>query len=297
MKSVINRQRTLILVLSIVTLALCAFFLLVEHPILALSNLYQLYYTVAWNRKLAAANDPRANTFADRAEAAFKRDQQIAAQYHALKGGKWDGMMLPTHIGYTTWQQPGQQVMPEVERVEKGAAAAAIAFATPKSSDTQSGVITIEAADFVRGNGGTAFNWRLIPNLGRGPGAVTAFPQGRGPTTQNDSVYLEYALNLAKAADATVRLHLAPTLNTSGGVEVRIGVSIDEGAMQTLALRLIPSPDPPKVQEQRDWEQAVIDNGFALQAKFPGLAAGKHQIKVWRIDDNALLTRIVVSAP
>jgi hypothetical protein len=181
-----------------------------------------------------------------------------------------------------------------VKRVEKSAAPATIAFAMPVSSEMKNGVISIEAADFVRGNG-TAFNWRVIPNLGRGPGAVTAFPQGRPATTQNDSVYLEYALNLPKAGDTTVQLHLLPTLNTSGGVDVRIGVSLDEGAMQTVALRLIPSPDPPKVQEQRDWEQAVIDNNFVLAAKFPGLAAGKHVVKVWRLDDNALLSRITVA--
>ena len=146
----------------------------------------------------------------------------------------------------------------------------------------------------MRGNG-AAFNWRVIPNLGRGPGAVTAFPQGRPATTQNDSVYLEYALNLSKAGDTTVQLHLLPTLNTSGGVDVRVGVSIDDAAMQTVSLRLIPSPEAPRVQEQRDWEKAVIDNNFVLEAKFAALAAGKHVIKVWRIDDNALLSRITVT--
>src|SRR5690606_34001083 len=30
-----------------------AYFQLVEHPVLALSNLYHLYYAVAWNRRLA----------------------------------------------------------------------------------------------------------------------------------------------------------------------------------------------------------------------------------------------------
>ena len=106
-----------------------AFFQLVEHPIIAMSNLYQLYYTVAWNRRLAAAGDARANDFADRAEAAFKRDQEIADQYHRIAGGKWDGMMLQTHIGYTTWQQPDKQVMPEVKRVSAGASPKPIEFA------------------------------------------------------------------------------------------------------------------------------------------------------------------------
>jgi len=89
-----------------------AYFQLVEHPILALSNLYHLYYALAWNRRLAAANDPRANLFADRAQAAFRRDQEITDAYHALNGGKWGGMMLQTHIGYTSWQEPRLQVMP-----------------------------------------------------------------------------------------------------------------------------------------------------------------------------------------
>ncbi|HWU96121.1 MAG TPA: glycosyl hydrolase 115 family protein, partial [Sphingomonas sp.] len=94
-----------------------AFFQLVEHPIAAMRNLYALYHAVAWNRALAAANDPRANSYADRAELLFRRDQELSDRYHAIAGGKWDGMMLQTHIGYTNWQQPEKQVMPDVKRV------------------------------------------------------------------------------------------------------------------------------------------------------------------------------------
>jgi len=59
-------------------------------------------------------------------------------------------------------------------------------------------------------------------------------------------------------------------------------------------MRLTPSPGPPTLQEQRNWGTAVINNDFVLEAKFPALAAGKHVIKVWRIDDNTLLTRLVL---
>ncbi len=38
--------------------------------------------------------------------------------------------MAQTHIGYTSWQEPKQQVMPEVRRVPlRGRAVPAIAFA------------------------------------------------------------------------------------------------------------------------------------------------------------------------
>ena len=119
-------------------------------------------------------------------------------------------------------------------------------------------------------------------------------PQGRPATAQSDSVYLEYDLTVETPGDVGIALHLLPTLNTSGGVDVRIGVSLDDAAMQTLSMRLTPSPGQPTSQETRDWSQAVIDNEFALQAKFPGVTAGKHVIKVWRIDDNVLLNRLVV---
>jgi hypothetical protein len=269
-----------------------AFFQLVEHPIVALGNLHRLYYNVAWNRRLAKVNDPRANVFADRAGDAFARDKEIAAQYHALNGGKWHGMMLQTHIGYTTWQQPEKDVMPEVKRVPDGEKPVSVAFAT--NTVAEPGVITIEAARFARSHGGEQFNWRSIPNLGRGEGAITAFPQGRTSTTQADGVYVEYPVRLPRAGALLAQLHLSPTLNTSGGVDVRIGVSMDDGPMQTLALRLTPSPDPGKTPEQIDWEQAVIDNNFVLEAKFPRTSAGKHTVRIWRLDDNALLTRLAV---
>ncbi|HTQ35840.1 MAG TPA: glycosyl hydrolase 115 family protein [Steroidobacteraceae bacterium] len=270
-----------------------AFFQLVEHPILAMSNLYELYYDVAWNRRIAAANDARANVFADRAGAAFRRDQEIADRYHALNGGKWDGMMLQTHIGYTTWQQPDEQVMPQVRRVDAGAKPAPIIFAQPAAA---SGGGRIAAADFARAHGGANLTWQVIPHLAGGSGAVTAVPQGRPATTQQDAVYLEYDVNLPQAGDTGVRLHMLPTLNTSRGADVRIGVSVDAGAMQTLSMALTPSPGAPASQAMRDWSRAVIDNEFVLQARFPGLAKGRHIIKVWRLDDNALLARLEIGA-
>jgi len=275
-----------------------AYFQLVEHPILALSNLYQLYYAVAWNRRLAEANDPRANVFADRAEAAFRRDQEITDAYHALNGGKWDGMMLQTHIGYTNWQEPARQVMPEVKRVASNGPAPPVVFLPVSASlriARQSDVIAIEAPHYARAVGGKGLTWQTIPHLGRTLGAVTAFPQGRAPTTVQDGVHLEYDVTLKQHADLAVQLIMVPTLDPTGKDSLRIGLSVDGGAVQTLTDRLVPAPNKTTTQEQRDWNQAVEDNGRVLQASFPGIEAGKHVIKVWRLDDNAVLQKLVIS--
>jgi hypothetical protein len=275
-----------------------AYFQLVEHPILALSNLYQLYYAVAWNRRLAAVNDPRANVFADRAEAAFRRDQEITDAYHALNGGKWDGMMLQTHIGYTTWQQPSRQVMPEVKRIATQETPSQVIFSgihAASASAGQDDVIAIEAPHFTRAVNGADLTWRVIPHLGRTLGAVTAFPQDHAPTNEQDGVRLEYDFTLSKPGDLAVQLIMVPTLDTTGKGALRTGISIDGGTLQVLTDRLTPAPTATTTQEQRDWNKAVEDNARVLEAHFPNIGSGRHVIKVWRLDGNCVLQKLVLS--
>lgn len=270
-----------------------AYFQLIEHPIAAFANLYELYYAVAWNRRLAAAGDSRANAFADRAEAAFRRDQEITNAYHALNGGKWAGMMAQTHIGYTGWQQPERQVMPQVKRVTARGTARPIVFAA--AAVATSGAITTEAPHYSRAVDAKGLAWRVIPHLGRTLGAVTAFPQGGAPTTQQDGVRLEYDVALSKAGDLTVYLYMVPTLDVTGGAAVRIGLSIDGRPMQTLTQRLVPATGGNSSQAARDWSRAVEDNARVLQANFVNVEPGEHVIKIWRLDDNAVLQKVVAS--
>jgi hypothetical protein len=275
-----------------------AYFQLVEHPILALANLYQLYYAVAWNRRLAAVNDPRANLFADRAQAAFRRDQEITDAYHALNGGKWNGMMLQTHIGYTTWQQPPRQVMPEVKRITTQETPKQVTFSgvrAASASASMADVIGIEAPHFTRAVGGAGLTWRVIPHLGRTLGAVTAFPQGHAPSSEREGVRLEYAVTVSKPGELTVQLFMVPTLDTTGQGALRTGISIDGGSMQVLTDRLVPAPGSTTAQAQRDWNKAVQDNARVLEVRFANIRAGRHVIKVWRLDGNCVLQKLVLS--
>jgi hypothetical protein len=270
-----------------------AYFQWVEHPNIAFANLYELDYAVAWNRRFAPLGDPRANVFADRAEAAFRRDQEIAEDYHLLKDGKWDGMMLQTHIGYVGWQQPDRDTMPQVQRVAKQAAPNEIAFATPTAA--ASNAIAIEAPQYSRAVNGKGLAWRVIPHLGRALGAVTAFPQGAAPTMQQDGVRLEYDVTLDKGGDLSVHLYMVPTLDISGEAALRIGISLDERPMQTLTERLVPATGGLSSQPAKDWTSAVEDNMSVRQAQFAGVEPGKHVIKIWRIDDNVVLQKVVAS--
>jgi len=96
-----------------------AFFQLVLHPVKACSNLNLLYITVAKNRQSAKQGRANTNELADLAEGLFAKDAEISRYYNLeMANGKWNHMMDQTHIGYTYWQQPEKNAMPEVQRIQ-----------------------------------------------------------------------------------------------------------------------------------------------------------------------------------
>ncbi|MFZ1290433.1 MAG: glycosyl hydrolase 115 family protein [Melioribacteraceae bacterium] len=92
-----------------------AFYQLVIHPVEACANLNELYYTVAKNKFYANQGRNLTNDLAKKAKMLFEKDKKITTYYNTiLAGGKWNHMMDQTHIGYTYWQQPDSNKMPDV---------------------------------------------------------------------------------------------------------------------------------------------------------------------------------------
>jgi hypothetical protein len=152
---------------------------------------------------------------------------------------------------------------------------------------------TLDASRFSRAQNGKGFTWRVIPGLQ----AVTAFPQGQPATTPADNVRLEYDVSLDRGGDMTLLLYLVPTLDTKGHDGIRIGVSIDDSPVQTLISQLEPTADDSKSQAQKDWVRAVTDNVHVLRTRLPGVKPGKHTLRIWRLDDNAVLQKLVLQKP
>ena len=94
-----------------------AFVQLVWFPIHASANLNALNVAAGKNRLCVDRRQPCANAYADEVETLFAKDAALTRLYHEnVAGGKWRHMMDQTHIGYTYWQQPDQNVMPAVAR-------------------------------------------------------------------------------------------------------------------------------------------------------------------------------------
>jgi hypothetical protein len=93
-----------------------AFFELVGYPVLACANLNELLITVARNRLHARQGRRSTTLLAQRAQALFARDAELTRQFHEdIAGGKWAAMMSQPHMGYTSWNDPKTNVMPEVQ--------------------------------------------------------------------------------------------------------------------------------------------------------------------------------------
>ena len=96
-----------------------AFYELVLYPTEACANLTEMYVTVGRNRLYAKQRRGSTNELAAKARALFQKDADLSAYYnHTLAGGKWDHMMDQTHIGYTYWNQPSKNAMPEVAELD-----------------------------------------------------------------------------------------------------------------------------------------------------------------------------------
>jgi len=91
---------------------------LVQFPVGACANLNDLYVTAALNKRYASQGRAATNATARRVRELFETDSLLTEFYHhGISDGKWNHMMSQTHIGYTYWQQPDRNNMPEVVEI------------------------------------------------------------------------------------------------------------------------------------------------------------------------------------
>ncbi|MBN1649506.1 MAG: glycosyl hydrolase 115 family protein, partial [Spirochaetales bacterium] len=97
---------------------LSSFTQLVLYPVEACTNLCEMYIAAGRNRLYEKYGFSEANQQADLVQLAFEKDAQLTDEYHSLLDGRWDHMMDQKKIGYTGWNEPKNEVMPEVKRVK-----------------------------------------------------------------------------------------------------------------------------------------------------------------------------------
>lgn len=82
---------------------LTAFISLVWYPACGTANLMKLWILAGRNHWLADINAVEANAIADQMSTCIETDREIVDTYHHIAGGKFDGLGLSEHFGFTAW--------------------------------------------------------------------------------------------------------------------------------------------------------------------------------------------------
>lgn len=154
------------------------------------------------------------------------------------------------------------------------------------------GYVSIEAEQYTAKVDGDGALWERVPGLGRTLSAMAASPPSAPAQTPGEtSPHLEYALNLFSTGTITVRTYLSPTLPIHG-VGLRYAVSLDESEPQTANMH---SSLPADFTEATpEWEEWVKNNIITVTTTHTVDSAGPHVLKVWMVDANVVLQKIVV---
>ncbi|MDE6450436.1 MAG: glycosyhydrolase, partial [Muribaculaceae bacterium] len=244
-------------------------------PVLACSNLYDMYYAHSMNMSLAAVNDAGANVWADEVERCFERDRELTEHYHRISGGKWNHMMDQIHIGYTSWNHPDRAICPEVCRVQVGTHDGNI-------FDEVDGCVSIEAEHYSRCEDGVEAGWTVIPELGRTLSGITTMPC----TASIDGMSLEYDIRLKTSGCLKVIVRFAPTLNYNVSGH-SYAVSFDDGEEQTVNINGDYDGHLGRIQAEHVIDGITVHN-------VP--AAGRHILRVRPLSPGMVIQKIMIDA-
>ena len=271
-----------------------AFFQLVYYPTVASAGVAHIYNAATMGDSLTVCN-------------LMAKDQSLTDYYNkVLAGGKWDGMMLDNHIGYTKWSIPDKNYHP----MTLGYKVSHDLSATLNTKE-----YSIPAWQYTKKSDG----WIFLPDLGRGKGCMGAKDvmtewkvDGGGPT-------LEYEIELTD--EGCVAIGILPTQDILPARGLRLGVQIDNQPMQVidarrglvdtfseytpqnLAISKVLKPLPPRSNlalsgfvngRQLPRRDEVFDNLRWLDTTF-NTTPGKHKLKLIMIDPEIVIEQIVVN--
>lgn len=273
-----------------------AFYQLVYYPVVGSAGVAQIYNYSTMGDSLAV-------------EALMEKDRRMTDYYNkVMAGGKWDGMMLDNHIGYTKWSIP-----------EKNANPMTLGFkiANNIAPDTTT-EYSIPAYKYSHKTDGKDAKWIFLPDLGRGKGCMGSNNVTASSNMSGNGAALEYEIELT---GNMIAVGILPTQDIHPERGLRLGVQIDDQPMKVidarqglvdtfneytprnLAVSRVLKPLPQhnnlllsgwlngKKLPRRD---EVFDNIRWLEVSFD-TTPGKHRLRIVMIDPEVVVEQIVVN--
>ena len=259
---------------------------LILFPVQALSNVYEMYYCQAMNNKLYLEGNPEANVWANRTEAAFKRDADLCAAYNKeMSGGKWDGMMTQKHIGYFSWNDnfPADR-LPRINRFEN--AGQMKGNFVSKASD---GFIGIDAEHYFSCTGSAEAQWTVIPFMGRTRSGISLQPYN----ASIEGASISYRMEIPEGIDSVdVHVITASTLAFArqDGHRYAVGFEGQEPVVVNFNGELNEEPENVYRIMYPTVASRVIEK--TVRMKVPG--SGERNLTISPLDPGVVLEKIIV---
>ena len=271
-----------------------AFYQLVYYPTVASAGVSQIYNAATMGDSLAVSH-------------LMEKDKRLTDYYNKrLADGKWDGMMLDNHIGYTRWSIPDKNYHPMTLGFK---------LTHDLNAPKETKEYSIPAWKYNRKDDG----WTFLPDLGRGQGCMGATDVMMPSVENGHGPALEYEVDLKE--EGRVALGILPTQDILPSRGLRIGLQLDnepiqvidarrglvdtfsEYTPQNLAVSKVLKPLPKRSTlslsgfvngRQQLRRDEVFDNMRWLDASF-STTPGKHTLKVIMIDPEIVVEQIVVN--
>jgi hypothetical protein len=259
---------------------------LILFPVQAMSNIHQMYFAQAMNRKLYQQGSPEANVWADRVAVAFKRDSLLCAAYnHDIAQGKWNGMMTQKHIGYTSWNDNfPRDIMPRTQRIDDS---------TPGGYvfEMNDGRVVMDAEHYFEAKSSEGTQWTVIPEMGRTRSAVALMPY----TEKVDGASLVYRWNGQKLTTADIRVVTKSTLDFLNKGGLTFTVQLDDSEPQVVNFNERLNEDPRNVYSvyYPTVARRVVESKVQLSSQ---AAEGVHTLTIRPQDPAIVFEKIIVDA-
>lgn len=98
-----------------------AYYSMIHYPAMASMNLLKMHLYAGKNHHYAGQGRVVANVYGDMVSDCIRRDREFLEEWACFLDGKWDGMQLAEHIGFTKWNEDDYRypVTAKVEPVHK----------------------------------------------------------------------------------------------------------------------------------------------------------------------------------
>ncbi len=84
-----------------------AYYSLIYYPAKTSINLLRMHLYAGKNAHYASQGRKAANRYGELLEECIREDKRLSAEFGAFRDGKWSGMELEQHIGFTKWNDDG----------------------------------------------------------------------------------------------------------------------------------------------------------------------------------------------